>query len=350
MNNRLSDLPRNLLIWYRANARKLPWRITTQERELGHRPDPYRVWLSEIMLQQTPVKHAIPYFHKFMESWPTIGELALATDDEIMSAWAGLGYYARARNLLKTARAIDLLGHFPEQPSELRKFPGIGEYTSKAIASIAFEKPYVAVDTNVERVFSRILALNQEWKEAKRIIRETSAQLIPTDLPSEFSQALMDLGANICTPKQPKCSLCPIRIFCSAQKNDDMESYPRKPIKALRPKRYGAVFVLIDGNHVFLERRDQSGLLGGMLGFPCTEWSTNMNSPPSKQMYTLAKANWQYLSDVQHVFTHFSLTLAVYTGKLLGVRPSGIWVSFENVNGLPTLFKKVLNAVTPCLR
>ena len=345
MNSQLSEMPSRLLDWYKANARDLPWRIPTEDRERGLNPDPYQVWLSEIMLQQTTVKHAIPYYHNFIQRWPTVNDLAAAHDDEVLSNWAGLGYYARARNLLKCARAIAKEGKFPDDPAELRKFPGIGDYTSKAIVSIAFGKPYVAIDTNVERVFSRLLATKQEWKVAKQIIKETASKLVPSVLPSEFSQGLMDLGATICTPKRPQCTICPIQKFCSANIAGQAESYPRKPPKATRPSRFGTVFFLVDGHEVLLERRSKQGLLGGMLGFPTTSWVNREDYLSGDSLTLFQCADWQYTGDVKHVFTHFSLTLAIYTGRLRGGRPEGIWTPIEEVSGLPTLFKKVYQTV-----
>lgn len=346
MDVQLSDLPSHIVDWYKANARELPWRISPRDRERGKRPDPYHVWLSEIMLQQTTVKHAIPYYKKFIQRWPTIRDLAKANEDDVLSTWAGLGYYARARNLLKCAQTIALSSEFPSDPTELIKYPGIGEYTSKAIASIAFGKPYLAVDTNVERVFSRILALKQDWKEAKRVIKKFATQIVPNDLPSEYCQGLMDLGATVCTPKQPKCSACPVQQFCRAYLEGDSEAYPRKPPKAQRPNRYGLAFFLVDGNEVLLERRNENGLLGGMLGFPCTEWKSNKTSVDENQLQHFAQADWQNIGEVKHTFTHFTLNLAVYVGRLKGDRPDGIWKPVDKVTGLPTLFKKILSLVT----
>ena len=345
MNSQLSEMPSRLLYWYKANARDLPWRIPTQDRERGINPDPYHVWLSEIMLQQTTVKHALPYYHNFIQRWPTVNDLAAASDDDVLSNWAGLGYYARARNLLKCARAIALEGKFPDDPTELTKFPGIGDYTSKAIASIAFGKRYVAIDTNAERVFSRLLAIKQEWKVAKQIIKESASELVPSALPSEFSQGLMDLGATICTPKRPQCTICPIQKFCSANIEGNAELYPRKPPKTTRPARFGAVFFLVDGNEVLLERRSESGLLGGMLGFPTTSWINREDYLNGDHLNLFPYADWQYTGEVKHVFTHFSLTLAIYTGYLRGERPEGIWTPLGEVSGLPTLFKKVYQTV-----
>lgn len=346
MDVQLSELPRHLLDWYKTNARELPWRISPQDRERGKRPDPYHVWLSEIMLQQTTVKHATPYYVEFIRRWPTVRDLAKANEEEVLSTWAGLGYYARARNLLKCAQSVTLNGEFPADPNELIKYPGIGDYTSKAIASIAFGKPYVAVDTNVERVFSRILALDQDWKVAKRTNREFVSQMVPADLPSEYCQGLMDLGATVCTPKQPKCSECPIQKFCRAYQGGDVESYPRKPIKVQRPNRYGQAFFLVDDNEVLLERRSANGLLGGMLGFPCTEWKSNKTLLNENRLQQYAKADWQPVGEVKHTFTHFTLNLAVYVGHLQDERPKGIWKPISKINGLPTLFKKILTIAT----
>lgn len=341
MNHQLSDMPRLLIDWFQSNARELPWRVSPSDRERGKRPVPYHVWLSEIMLQQTTVKHAIPYFNKFIKRWPSLDAFASADNDEVMSLWAGLGYYARARNLLRCAKAIRETGEFPRELIDLKKLPGVGEYTAAAIASIAFGKPVVAIDTNVERVFSRLLALETPWTSAKKDIRRVASELVPNNNPNEFSEGLMDLGATICTSKNPECSICPIQRFCKASHQGNPESFPRKPSKPPRPSRYGNVFFLVDGDDVLLERRDEKGLLGGMLGFPCSDWTTDNNDNSGNQEIKIAKADWQFIGEVKHVFTHFELTLAVHKGRLLADRPNGIWKTKKRIDGLPTLFKKV---------
>ena len=210
----LNDLPDALLDWYDHHARVLPWRLGPVERGNGARPDPYHVWLSEIMLQQTTIPHGTPYFLKFLKLWPRVEALAGARDEDVMREWAGLGYYARARNLLKCAREVTVRGGFPETAVELRKLPGIGPYTAGAIAAIAFGQREAAVDGNVDRVFARLLALKAEWKTAKQELAGVVAGLVPEDRPGEFAEALMDLGATVCTPKSPNCLICPLKDLC----------------------------------------------------------------------------------------------------------------------------------------
>lgn len=341
-HRKLKRLPETLLAWYDAHARDLPWRLGPKARAAGAVPDPYRVWLSEIMLQQTTVPHAAPYFEAFTRRWPTVGDLAAAVDEDVMAAWAGLGYYARARNLLKCAREVSARGGFPETEAELRKLPGIGAYTAGAVAAIAFGRRAAAVDGNVERVFSRLLAMEDEWKDEKKRIADIVRGLVPGDRPGEFAESLMDLGATVCTPKSPNCLICPLSRMCAAQKEGVPERYPVKPAKVSKPHRQGAVFILFDGDEVLLERRPESGLLGGMMGFPGTEWDvagdTSADVAPGR-------AEWEKAGEVSHVFTHFSLALHVWRGEMKGRRPKGEWRAADEVEGLPTVFAKAWKLV-----
>jgi A/G-specific adenine glycosylase len=308
-----------LLCWYAVDKRRLPWRA-----EAPARPDPYRVWLSEVMLQQTTVSAVKPYFETFTRRWPTVEALAAADDSEVMTAWAGLGYYARARNLIACARAVaaDHGGRFPEEEAELRKLPGIGAYTAAAIAAIAFGKRAVAVDGNVERVVSRLHGVSD-----KRQIRALADAMTPERGAGDFAQAMMDLGATICTPRNPDCPRCPINGWCAGHREGDPARYPVKAARAAKPRRDGIAYWLERDGDVLLVRRPAKGLLGGMLGLP-TEAPAN--------------AAWRDAGAVDHVFTHFALTMRLLCAE--GDAPGdGIWWPVERIAeaGLPTLFAKL---------
>jgi A/G-specific adenine glycosylase len=295
-----------LLGWYDASRRDLAWR--------SDNPDPYRVWLSEVMLQQTTVPHATPYFLKFTERWPTVADLADAPDEEVMAAWAGLGYYARARNLLACARAVanDHGGIFPDTEEGLRALPGVGAYTAAAVAAIAFGHKANVVDGNVERVVSRLFAVETPVPSAKPELARLAGDLVTEDRPGDYAQALMDLGATICRPKSPLCLVCPVRAFCEAYLTGAPEAYPRRSAKAARPRRHGAAYILRRGNEIAVTRRPAKGLLGGMLGLPTSDW----NAAPLSDAEAIASAptvaEWRRAGEVEHVFTHFALTLTVY--------------------------------------
>lgn len=329
----LNALPGALLAWFDRHGRDLPWRPG-----LGERCDPYRVWLAEIMLQQTTIPHGTPYFLKFTKRWPTVEALAAAKDEDVMSAWAGLGYYARARNLLKCAREIAARGSWPETAAELRKLPGIGPYTAGAIAAIAFNQPEAAVDGNVDRVFARLLALKGEWKEAKKQLHGQVERLVPEDRPGDFAEALMDLGATICTPTRPNCLICPISEFCRAKAEGEPERYPIKPARQAKPIRRGAAFVAVHKGQVLLQRRPDKGLLGGMTGLPTSDWVEG-NAPDPQPPF---KADWRDRGEVRHVFTHFDLRLNVLRADLARrpAKADGFWVALEEVEGLPSVFAK----------
>jgi A/G-specific adenine glycosylase len=313
------DAAHALLCWYVVDKRDLPWRARP-----GERPYPYRVWLSEVMLQQTTVAAVKPYFETFTARWPTVEALAAAPDEAVMAAWAGLGYYARARNLLACARAVAERhgGRFPEEEAELRKLPGIGAYTAAAIAAIAFGRRAVVVDGNVERVVSRLHALPD-----KSAIRALTDAMTPAEDAGDFAQAMMDLGATICTPRNPACRRCPLSGRCAAFRAGDPERYPVKPPKAARPRREGVAYWLEHDDEVLLVRREAKGLLGGMLALPTDE---------------PAAADWREAGAVDHVFTHFALTMTLKCARI-SQRPDGIWWPADRMAeaGLPTLFAKL---------
>ncbi len=304
-----------LLAWYDRHRRDLPWRARP-----GEKPDPYAVWLSEVMLQQTTVAAVRAYFLKFLDLWPRVEDLAAAQIEAVMQAWAGLGYYSRARNLHACARRIaeDFGGRFPQDEAELRRLPGVGFYTAAAIAAIAFERPATVVDGNVERVMSRLRALETPLPAAKKDIPPLVAEIAPRRRPGDFAQAMMDLGATICTPRSPACVLCPWGGECAARKLGAPEDYPRRAAKKPRPLRRGAVFVLRRADGAFLTRtRPPRGLLGGMEEFFGTDWRVDRApdwSAPPPGFAPFVGVNWARAGEVDHVFTHFSLKLSVFVG------------------------------------
>ncbi len=291
-----------LLEWYDRHARVLPWRVTG-----GARPDPYRVWLSEVMLQQTTVAAVKGYYERFTARWPDVRALAGAEDAAVMGEWAGLGYYARARNLLACARAVVDRhgGEFPADLGALRALPGIGPYTAAAIAAIAFDLPAVVVDGNVERVVARLFAVQVPMPAAKPELVAAAGRISPAVRPGDFAQGMMDLGATICTPRSPACGICPLMAMCAARAQGIAAELPRKLAKAAKPVRQGRVWVArrADGA-LLLERRADKGLLGGTLGFPGTGWDGSDLGPP-------VLADWRVLGLVRHTFTHFHLVLEV---------------------------------------
>jgi A/G-specific adenine glycosylase len=331
-----ADFSDQLLDWYGKAARELPWRIGPKARAAGAVPDPYRVWLAEIMLQQTTVPHATRYYLAFTERWPGVTDLAGARDEDVMAAWAGLGYYARARNLLKCAREVAARGGWPDTVQGLRELPGIGPYTAGAVAALAFGRQAAAVDGNVDRVFARLMALKGDWKLEKARLKRVVEALVPANRPAEFAEALMDLGATICTPRSPNCLICPVRDFCAAYKEGAPDRYPIKPKKAAKPARLGHVYVMIGGGRTVLtERRPDKGLLGGMLGLPGSDWSDTLPKADFP-----AVADWTEIGEVRHVFTHFSLTLKVWRAEKLN---GGFATSIEKAaDGMPSVFAKAL--------
>jgi A/G-specific adenine glycosylase len=306
-------------------------------------PDPYRVWLSEIMLQQTTTAHASPYFEAFTRRWPTVEALAGEEDSEVMAAWAGLGYYARARNLVACARQVasDFGGRFPGTEDELRKLPGIGRYTAAAIAAIAFGKRAVAVDSNVERVVSRLFAVGEALPGARERIHALADSIVPDEGAGDFAQAMMDLGSAICTPRNPDCARCPLAFRCSARIEGRPEAYPVKAARASKPRRRGIAYWLEHDDHVLLVRRPSRGLLGGMLGLPTGSWT---GSPLTGEGAPIA-TDWVEAGSVDHVFTHFALNLSLFCATAPGrvhVSDSATWWPVRRLDeaGLPTLFAR----------
>jgi A/G-specific adenine glycosylase len=286
----------------------MPWRVAPDQRRAGIRPDPYRVWLSEVMLQQTTVAAVRDYFRRFTDRWPTVADLAAADDADVMAEWAGLGYYARARNLLRCARAVvaDHDGIFPTTREGLLGLPGIGPYTAAAIAAIAHDEPATVVDGNVERVMARFFAVETPLPQAKPELTALAARLTPCDRPGDYAQAVMDLGATICTPRNPACGICPWATPCAARMAGIAPDLPRKTAKPAKPTRQGQVWIAFraDGA-VLVETRPDKGLLGGMPGFPGDGWDGTEGTAP-------LDAQWQALGEVRHTFTHFHLILTVH--------------------------------------
>jgi A/G-specific adenine glycosylase len=333
-----------LLVWYDRHRRVLPWRVLP-----GETADPYRVWLSEIMLQQTTVQAVKPYFEAFTLRWPGVAQLAAAPVEEIMKMWAGLGYYSRARNLHACAQAVveRFGGCFPADEADLLSLPGIGAYTAAAISSIAFDRRAVVVDGNVERVIARLFVVNEVLPGAKPVIRHLADSITPDKRPGDFAQAMMDLGATICTPRNPTCVICPFLGNCQAQKQGAPETWPRKAAKGAKATRYGAAFVAVRPDGALLVRtRPPKGLLGGMTEVPGTDWS------PQASIFDASsaplRASWTRQPDiVRHVFTHFPLELVVFRAAVPASTPAppGMrWISANEIAGeaFPTLFRKVL--------
>lgn len=339
----MRDLELNhvLLNWYDGHARDLPWRIPPTQSRAGLRPDPYRIWLSEVMLQQTTVAAVSKYFHAFTTRWPSIADLAAAGDDVVMAEWAGLGYYARARNLLKCARLVvaDYGGVFPASRTELMSLPGIGPYTAAAIASIAFGQSETVVDGNVERVMARLFNVATPLPAAKPELTTHAASLTPDQRAGDYAQAVMDLGATICTPKSPNCERCPWSPPCLARAAGRAADLPRRSPKPVKPTRYGIVYIARNHDGAWLlERRPDKGLLGGMLGWVGAEWGEEaIEKPP---FY----ADWQQVSgEVRHTFTHFHLRLSVQITTVGNVNPTqGFFIAHDQFKSrdLPTVMRK----------
>lgn len=344
LHNKKPPSAQTLLKWYDKHRRKMPWRALP-----GKTANPYHVWLSEIMLQQTTVVTVKPYFEKFIALWPTIEDLARASQDDVLTQWAGLGYYNRARNLHKTAKIIvsDYQSVFPKEIKELKSLPGIGDYTANAIRAIAYDKPATVVDGNVERVIARLFTLTTPLPKVKKAIKGYAESLSPIKRPGDYAQAMMDLGATICTPKNPKCPLCPWRKACFALEENNQEKYPVKPPKKKKPIRYTTAFVFTDRQgRFFLRRREEEGLLAGMMEVPSTQWlkskKTEENTPPFVKKGITYKT---LPGDVRHVFTHFELRVqVVYLPKKDLAIQDGVWVAKDNLNNqaLPTLMKKII--------
>jgi A/G-specific adenine glycosylase len=345
------DVAPPLLAWYDRERRELPWRFAP-----GERADPYRVWLSEIMLQQTTVRTVIPYFEKFVRLWPDVGALARADLDQVLAAWAGLGYYSRARNLHACARVV-MEGHggrFPSREDELAELPGIGPYTAAAIAAIAFGERATPVDGNIERVVARLFAVREPLPLSKSALRSLAATLTPMTRAGDFAQAMMDLGATICTPKSPSCLMCPLKSDCTARALGIEAHLPARAPKGEKPNRFGIAFIALrEDGAVLLRRRPENGLLGGMLEVPSTEWVDMLPQTADAMRITPVKADWWKVpSTVRHVFTHFELELVVYRAVVSADSELTFWADAPrcrwvprrdlDAQALPTVMKKVI--------
>jgi A/G-specific adenine glycosylase len=339
MDARAEDVAAAVLGWYDRNGRTLPWRAAAGTPP----PDPYRVWLSEVMLQQTTTAAVAPYFRRFTTRWPNVEALAAADDAEVMAAWAGLGYYARARNLLACAREVAACGgRFPDSEAELRKLPGLGAYTAAAVAAIAFDRRAAVVDANVERVIARLFAIDEPLPGGRIAIRAMAEAITPSARPGDFAQAMMDLGATVCTSRNPRCLLCPLSSPCEARRGGEPERYPVKPAKAAKPLRRGRAFWIERDDAVWLVRRPGKGMLAGMRALPDDGWSARGDGSGDAPL----AGPWRAGGAVAHVFTHFALDLhlALYSGEQsASLRPSeGEWWPLARLDeaGLPTLFAK----------
>ncbi len=343
MDAKRSSIPPRLLAWYDVHRRVLPWRALP-----GETPDPYRVWLSEVMLQQTTVATVRPRFEAWVARWPDFASLAAAPDDAVMSAWAGLGYYARARNLVAAAKAVvaDHGGAFPRNEAALRTLPGLGAYTAAAVAAIAFGERAVVVDANVERVVARLFAIRTPLPAARPAIRAAADTITPDDRAGDFAQAMMDLGSSICTVRAPRCLLCPLRDDCEAFADGNPAALPVKPRKAAKPQRFGTIFWLERDGRVLLVRRPDKGLLGGMRALPTGPWT---DAAPGFDQAP-APADWRMLDvSVAHGFTHFDLTLALAVADAAAHqadRQADWWLVDDLASaGLPTVFAKAAAAI-----
>jgi A/G-specific adenine glycosylase len=334
----ISDI---LLHWYDAHARDLPWRVPPGTALPDDPAWPYRVWLSEVMLQQTTVAAVKPYFAKFNATWPTVEALAAAPEDDVMAAWAGLGYYSRARNLVKCAQAVAARGGFPATEAELRQLPGLGDYTAAAIAAIAFGQRAVVVDANVERVVARLFAIEDPLPGARKAVRAAADTITPAARAGDFAQAMMDLGSQICTTRSPRCLLCPLTEACMARKAGEPERLPVKPAKKAVPERRGTAFWITrnSGAEVWLVTRAASGMLGGMRALPDDGWSAQADGSGKAPL----AGEWRALGAVRHGFTHAHLTLTVMGAEVTSDPPGeGQWWPTAQIAeaGLATLFLK----------
>jgi len=349
-----ADRPALLLAWYDRHRRRLPWRPLP-----GVAADPYRVWLSEIMLQQTGVKWVAPYFEKFVARWPGVADLGSASLDDVLRMWAGLGYYSRARNLHACAVAVlhDHGGAFPDTEEGLLTLPGVGPYTAAAIAAIAFGRQTMPVDGNIERVVSRLYAVEEPLPKAKPLIQQLAATLLAATRAGDAktragdsAQALMDLGSTICTPKRPACALCPLNEDCAAYARGDQETFPRKAAKKTGELRRGAAFVVTRGGELLVRTRAEKGLLGGMTEVPGSDWLAAQDDKAAlKQAPTLkGVTRWhRRVGVVTHVFTHFPLELVVYTASVAARTraPEGMrWVPIATLRdeALPNVMRKAI--------
>jgi A/G-specific adenine glycosylase len=325
-----AEFAERLLGWYDRHARDLPWRIGPHDDAV---PDPYRIWMAEVMLQQTTVAAVAAYFAKFTAAWPTVQDLAAADDADVMAAWAGLGYYARARNLLACARAVvrDHGGAFPRTEVELRTLPGVGDYTAASVAAIAFGEPAVVVDANIERVMARHRLIETPLPAAKKEIKAALAPLVPQQRAGDFAQAMMDLGSGICTVRGPACGVCPLMVDCLARGMPDIERLPVKLPKKAKPHRHGLAYWIEEADQIWLETRAEKGMLGGMRALPGTTWDDQPQASNS-------------LISVDHSFTHFDLTLRLVHREAPENSENGLWWPISKLDdaGLPTLYRKLI--------
>jgi A/G-specific adenine glycosylase len=332
---------KNVLNWYSLNKRDLPWRYKNNSQK-----DPYKIWVSEIMLQQTTVQTVIPYYKKFIKRWPNVKKLSTSNINEVLDFWSGLGYYRRAKNLHLTSKIISnqFDGVFPLEENEIIKLPGIGEYTAAAIRAIAKDEEDTVVDANIERVRARVFYLKKPIKKIKKEIKQNAKKLTPKLNNGDYIQALMDIGSLICTPKDPLCNDCPIEKFCITKKKNAVNEIPKKIIKNDKPVREGIVFWIKNkNNQILLKRRDETGLLPGMLEFPSYNWSKNKINENDKKILSIKNIK-KLNKKVIHEFSHFKLKLTVYEkNKFNKNRIDGMWVGIDEINelGLPTLMKKV---------
>jgi A/G-specific adenine glycosylase len=342
----IAKLRAALLDWYDQSGRTLPWRLRPEDRAAGRVADPYAVWLSEIMLQQTTAPHAAPFWERFLARWPSVQDLAAAPRDDVLAAWAGLGYYARARNLHACAQAVagDGGGVFPVDLEGLRALPGIGEYTSNAIRAIAFDEPASVVDGNVERVISRFDRIDIPLPKSKPAIKARAAELADPERPGDYAQALMDLGATVCTPRSPDCAACPWAFACTARIHGDQARYPLKEKKQPKPVRMGVCFHVVKDGALWLRRRPETGLLGAMMELPGTNWSVEGPQAADIDGATPFTAAWREAGEVRHVFTHFDLRLSVLGAQAPDgwAPPAGVWAPIETLAeaGLPSVMMK----------
>ncbi len=342
-----------VLAWYDSAARELPWRTGPHQSANGARPDPYAVWLSEIMLQQTKVATVRDYFLRFIERWPDIEALAASDEREVLKQWAGLGYYSRARNLYACAGEISVRhgGRFPRSYEALIKLPGIGQYTAAAIAAIAFSRPVAVVDGNVERVIARSYRLESSAHKLKSETMKIVDRHLDADRPGDFAQAMMDLGATVCTPRKPACGICPLNPNCRSAHSQDVETFPHRPAKRVKPSRRGAAFVALNADGaVLLQRRGASGLLAGMSEVPGSQWNARQDGATGLQSAPFIGA-WRFLGSITHTFTHFHLELEIYRADAITHQPTQgqWWAAADQIPGeaLPSVMRKVIECALP---
>ncbi len=353
-SQQISTMRKRLLAWYDREGRTLPWRIRPEDRADGVVADPYKIWLSEVMCQQTTTTAASAYWHRFLNTWPTVQDLAAAPRDDILTAWAGLGYYARARNLHKCAGMVcaNYGGVFPKSEVELLKLPGIGPYSAAAIAGICYGEATNVVDGNVERVISRVFRVQATLPKAKPEIRSLAGMLAMAGTgskhPGDYAQAVMDLGAHVCKPKNPKCEMCPWQGQCVAYEFGDMQDYPKRQAKTARPVRYGTVFFVENEGHIWLRQRPDKGLLGGMMELPGTDWTDEKPDIDVWLGQAPTQSNWQCVTgEVKHVFTHFTLYLTVFTTQIkpdVIIENGIIYADLDALDeyALPSLMRKAI--------